>query len=75
MRSPRERVRTAVSEAERSKRGDMDMHKLRVEDHADKLYAALKAYYHACECQRAAMDEVNQNAYAALTAYEKWSGR
>jgi hypothetical protein len=62
-------------EAQRSKRGDTDMHKLRVEDHADKLYAALKAYYHECRCRRAAMDEVNQRAYAALTAYEKWSGR
>lgn len=67
-----EPVRTPV---DRSKRGSLPLHKLRVEDHADKLYAALKAYYHECECRRAAMDGVNQNAYAALTAYEKWGGR
>lgn len=48
---------------------------LRVEALADDLYAALKAYYHECNCQQAKMDKVNQAAYAALRKYENWSGK
>lgn len=48
---------------------------LKLEAHAEALYAALKAYYHECGCQKQSMDAVNQAAYAALREFEKWSGR
>lgn len=48
---------------------------VRVEALADELYAALKDYYHQCDCKQVKMDAVNQAAYAALRKYENWSGR